>query len=63
MFLALDDQDNVFLCSKDIWVPCAQGSSPLRQTTVGAGVSWTVSHRPVKIGILGIGASVNADTL
>lgn len=42
---------------------CAQGSCPSKQTTACAGVSWTASHCPVEIGILGIGASVNANTL
>lgn len=58
MFPALEDRDSVFLWSKDIWVPCAQSSSPLKQTAVCAGVSWTSSHCPVEMGTLGTGAHV-----
>lgn len=62
MFPALEDQDRVFLWRKDTWVPYAQGSSPLKQTTVCAGASWTSSHCPMEIGILETGASTSADT-
>ena len=52
----------MFFYGKRYLGPYAQGSFPLKQTAICAGVSWTSSHCPVDIGILGTDASINADT-